>query len=209
MQLLKTAALSAILLVALAVPRQADAQLLDYGFRAGMNITSVTNSVYRTDSMTGYHFGMFASYNFSFMPVSIQTEMIYMQMGMKYDEIIVGFQTPRPATVRLNYIHVPLLAKAFLPLPGPVKPNLFGGPYVGFRSGVTFTVGGQEIPQAGDWYRDSDFGFVVGAGTRISLMMVDLDLEARLVFGIENIFDSQFEYDEKHRAISLSAAVVF
>jgi hypothetical protein len=209
MQLLKTTALVISVLLVLAVSRQADAQLLDYGFRAGMNISSVTNSVYRTDSMTGYHFGMFASYNFRTLPIAIQPEMVYMQMGTKYDEIVVGFNTPRPATVRMNYIHIPLLLKAFLPLPGPVKPNLFGGPYVGFRSGVTFTVGGQEIPQAGDWYRDSDFGIVVGAGTRIRLMMVNLDLEARLVYGLENIFDSQFEYDEKHRAVSLSAAILF
>lgn len=209
MQLLKTVTLALFLLVVFSAPRQAEAQLLDYGFRAGMNISSVTNSVYRTDFMTGYHFGVFASYNFRFLPIAIQPEMIYSQIGTKYDEIVLGFQSPRPATVRMNYIQLPVLLKAYLPIPGPVRPNLFGGPYAGFRSGTTFSIGGQEVPQAGEWYRDSDFGFMAGIGARVRLLVVDLDLEARLQYGLENIFDAQFEYDEKHRVLSFSAGIVF
>ncbi len=209
MQLLKITALVIAALMILLLPRQADAQLLDYGFKAGVNISSVTNSVYRTGSMTGSHFGMFAAYNFRILPISIQTEMLYSQLGTEYDEIVIGFQAPRPASLRMNYIQLPLLVKAHLPIPGPVTPNIFGGPYVGFRSGISFNFGGMDVPQAEEWYRDGDFGFVVGVGTRVGFFVVDLDLEVRLLFGMENIFDRQFEYDEQHRAISFSAGIVF
>ncbi len=130
-------------------------------------------------------------------------------MGSKYDGIGLGFQSPQPASLRLNYIQLPLPLRAYLPLPGPVSPHLFGGPFVDFLTGMEFCVGDQLIPKADEWYRDSDFGFVIGMGTKIGLRVVDIALDARLLYGMENIFDQQFEYDEQNRAINFSAGVLF
>lgn len=205
----KTLAASLLLIMAVTFPVAVQAQMFDFGIRAGANVTSVTNSQYPTGSLTGYHFGLDVSYRLRFAPLAIEPGMYFMQMGTDYDQIQLGLQSPQPARLKINYVQLPVMVRAYLPLSGPVIPNVFGGPYVGFRTDISFQVGNQLVLQAQDWYRESDYGFMVGVGTRIGLLAVDVDIDVRLIYGMENIFDYQFEYDEQHRGIAFTAGVSF
>jgi len=72
------------------------------------------------DRRTGLMVGGFAVFNIP-GPFAFQPELNYIQKGAQ----VQGGAGSGGATLKLDYIEVPLLAKVQTPSPGPISPNLF------------------------------------------------------------------------------------
>ena len=133
-------------------------------------------------SRTGFLGGAFAEARLS-DTFSVQVEAFYTQKGFE-----ISSATGK-ATYRLDYVEVPLTAKATF-CSGPLRPYLFTGPAVGFRLSAK-TETSQTSGDFTDFTRSTDLGVDVGAGV---LYRLDggaaLLLEGRYSIGLVNVFDS-------------------
>lgn len=206
----KRAAISLFILLMVSVLyRPADAQMINYGLKGGVNFSSMANSNYRTDYNTGYHFSFFVNYTMRRIPLSIQPEMYYSRLGTKYDEVMFDFGAPRAAELDIDYIQIPVIVKIPIPVPGPVHPNLFAGPYAGFVMGTRLVRQGAPGYSINQWVSSNDFGIVFGLGADIPLVFGALLLELRMTYGLENVYQEFFEYQDRNRAISISTGFSF
>ncbi|MBP3193555.1 porin family protein [Natronogracilivirga saccharolytica] len=202
----------AILLVTMLFVRPAQSQLLDYGVKGGVNFSSITETD-NSDMLTGFHFGGFVNIRPPLSPISIQPEVLYTRLGTNFEIIpSPGVNDLEPdvieETLTIDYLQIPVLLNYYLPLPGPLGPKLFAGPYVGFKMDSEYDSEINDIDLT-DQLNDLDFGLVFGAGTDISLLLATVHVEARFMLGLESVYTEDFDNDERNRAIMLSAGIAF
>ncbi|MEX0846001.1 MAG: porin family protein [Balneolaceae bacterium] len=168
-----------------------------FGVKAGVNYSTFNNSD-DAEYKAGFIGGVFVNINIPATPAAIQPEILYAQYGSNFEDTDAKFS--------VDYIQVPVLAKFGFGAPGvPVQPEVFFGPYVGFKinselEGSNFTV------DADDFFESTDAGVVVGAGVKIS----QISLEFRYTAGLSNVIaNSNFEDDQKNGAFSLTAGINF
>jgi len=136
---------------------KADAKPVEYGIKAGMDSTTVSYSGsygylgngdffnQYIKSRTGMVGGVFVTFPLAGV-FSIQPEMLYVQRGWVFeigdipmtgadDPTIIGMASAK-SEVRTSFLEVPILAKATLPLAGPVKPSLYAGPSMSIKLGA-------------------------------------------------------------------------
>jgi len=171
--LITTALLGILLLFS---SQQVQAQS-NFGFRAGLNIANFNDTPDNvdTDSRTGLMAGAYFNFKVPATPIAIQPEILYSQKGYEVDN----------ATLELDYIEVPVLAK-FMFAPGPIQPHVYLGPYVGFE--VNSEVTGNNVSVAVD-DANTDFGGIVGAGVDLNAGVTKLNIGARYGFGLVDAFD--------------------
>ncbi|HEY9165863.1 MAG TPA: porin family protein [Candidatus Kryptonia bacterium] len=184
---MKRVLMQLVILFVIMIPA-AFAQLpLSVGVLGGLNLANATTSPsLSTTTRTGMIVG--GSIEFGLAPMlSVQPEVLYIQKGAKYSMIFLG-QTI-DATFKFDYVEVPILIKAKLPV-GPLKPYVFVGPNIGFSVNAQgeVTAFGQTQTSKIDSTKSTDFCLDIGAGVEYSLIAnLSLTGDVRYSLGLTNI----------------------
>jgi hypothetical protein len=138
---------------------------------------------------------------------ALHVEPVFTQKGAEIDNFQFG---DLPASVRLTYLELPVLAKFKYERPADTRSGPFGtiGPVFGFNTSDELEVAGstQNVNQP---VKSFDFGLGVGAGWDIAAGNGHATLEVRYVIGLTNVFDSggprpDITDDLKNRALQVS-----
>ncbi|MEP2446983.1 MAG: porin family protein [Balneola sp.] len=173
-----------------------NAQILsEFGIKGGANFAILSN-LDGSETKTGILAGVYTKIKIPVTPVSVQTEVLYAQYGAK--------QTGGDQDIILNYIQVPVLLKFGFNVPAaPVKPNVFFGPYLSFKTKAEFENSVAVNPDSfNNNVRDQDYGVVVGAGLDIGKLRFNLRYSAGLI----NIFEEGAN-GEKNGGIAITFGV--
>jgi hypothetical protein len=153
------------------------AQNAKFGFKAGLNVSTTTNSQgEERGSRLGLNAGALAHIHLS-PQWSLQPEVVYSSQGAKYTV------SDGEHELALNYINIPLLLQynfdnGF---------RLQTGPQVGFLAGVKDKRNGTETGIfTSDDFKTVDFSWSAGLGY---LTYSGLGVDARYNFGLSNIND--------------------
>ena len=180
----------------------ANAQDINFGAKAGVNISSINgDEVESFDSRTGFHVGFVAeiviSETFSFQP-----ELLYSAQGADYSED--GFEAFE-GTVKLDYLNVPLMAKFYV----GEGFSLEAGPQIGLLLSATDDYGDGE-EDIKEYVKGTDFGVNLGVGYK---MEGGLNFSARYNLGLSNDLDvDDFEAEGaeyKNSVIQVSVGYFF
>lgn len=161
---------------------------------------------------TGFAVGGFALIDFA-GPFALQPELVYVQKGQKSDleAEFFGETISGSVTTKLDYIEVPLLAKFQIPVAGPLSPNLFAGPTVGFTASSEVEMefsGESESDDIGDDISGTDFGLAFGGGADFGLSAATLTVDLRYGLGLTDIPD-EGEASVTNQGIMLTAGLAF
>jgi len=158
------------------------------GIKGGLNFATVggSDASTGTTSNTGVAIGVFAEISLP-GPISIQPEVLYSVKGYKLD--VPGISS---TTGTYSYIDIPVLVKFYL-LPLPVfKPFFFAGPSFGLlmsakeKKDNTFLSTSSEA-DVKDITTGTDIGLVIGVGAKLSLLVIDLTVDARYNMGLSTL----------------------
>ena len=176
-------------------------EILTLGFKGGLNLSNMTGDDIEDNEMK-VCFGGGAFLNIPVGgPFSIQPELLYVMKGYE-------FESTSDAGVRMSYIDLPILAKLTIPTLGPISPNFFAGPYVGFNMSADVYLEDVE-EDISDSLKTTDFGLVVGAGVDYSLLVGELTFDARYTLGLTSIDNTADEEDVKNTGIMIMAGYGF
>ncbi len=177
------------------------------GIKGGLNFATVggSDAPPSLSTMNGFAAGVYLELSLP-GPLSIQPEVLYSIKGFKLDLGALG-----SSTNTYSYVDIPVLLKFSLPVP-VVKPFIFVGPSLSLLLSAKEK---DESPIAGrsgetdikDVTNKTDFGVVAGAGIKLSLVAVDLSIDARYAMGLSK-FDKS---DAKiyHRVFAVYLGVGF
>ena len=151
----------------------------------------------------GFTGGLYGDYAFyaveDVMDLSAQLGVYYSQKG--YRSEVSAYATD--LTVNIDYIEVPVLVKASIPLGIPVDPYLLVGGSVGMivvKSAETDPAVAPLNDSVESDTKDLDYGLVFGAGVDLDM---GVSIDARFNLGLANITESSnYEY-MKNRSVSL------
>lgn len=166
---------------------------MSFGLKLGVNISDIRGMEGMTwaadliDWKTGFVGGVFMSYKFNNW-FALQPELLYSMKGMKF-----GFLSESILTVSLDYIEIPILAMADIPLEGTLRPFFYAGPVVGFNVRSNVAVSFDEFDAEDDmdeFVSGTEFSLVLGLGLNIGIAGRDVILDFRYEPGLTNIFTS-------------------
>lgn len=145
--------------------------------------------------------------NFDFLMLEIQPELLYTQRRVDFNQNpFTGVEMEVPYHVKMNYLEIPILAKAKMPMPGVIKPNLFAGPYFALNLSAQGHFD-TEDPEDLDFVKGTDFGVALGVGVDLSLLVMKVTLDGRYTFGLNPIHEE--ENDIKNSAFAVMVGVAF
>jgi len=158
---------------------------LQFGIKGGLNIANMNVS----NGFNGYSYSTLANFNlgvFLKIPVvrhfSVQPELYYSGQGFKFDDGNGG-----TTTEHVNYLNVPILAKYTF----PVGFFLETGPQLGFKLNAKDKFADGTTQDISSYYNSADFSWVIGAGYKIPMAPVAIDL--RYNVGVTNVAnDAQY-----------------
>jgi len=156
--------------------QEANAQLIRYGIKGGVNISNIKNmttldAFEDTKSYTGYHAGDFLGAKFTI--VSVQADILYSVQGVS---LLETGSTGDFIDLENTYINVPLMAKIhFIPL-------------MNFQAGLQYSFltksvvdGSEDYPftpgqpiDIKEQFAGGDAAILVGIGFDISKLVIDL-----------------------------------
>jgi hypothetical protein len=193
----KITVLSIITGLVLLFSATAQAQVLPkFGVKAGLNYSTFNNAD-GVEYKAGFLGGVYAKFNIPASPAAIQPEILYAQYGAKDEGSDAKFSA--------DYIQIPVLAKFGFGAPGvPVKPEVFFGPYAGFNINSEIEDSNLSV-DADEFFKNTDFGVVVGAGVQVS----KLNFELRYTAGLTDVFEDDFADGEKNGAFALAVGINF
>ena len=179
--------LTLISLLLIAIPVASFGQGLDFGIKAGLNFSNLTDAS-NLYNRTGFVGGIFAGAKLS-EKVGIQGDLLYSEQGADFD--IGEFD--------LDYIIVPVVLKYY-----PVKRfNIHLGPQFGFLINDNTTIVIDEIVQ--DFkVNDFDFAGVLGVGFDLPF---GIRLEGRYIFGLTEVPSSTYFNNSRNQTFSLLAGI--
>ena len=165
--------------------QNANTEALQLGVRAGYNLSNLSGDLadeIDTKSLSGFHIGLFTEF-----PVaprfSIQPEVMYSTQGAKFEGL--GSE----ATLRTQYLNVPVLAKFYV----AEGFNLQAGPQIGFLTGAEYQMDGADDIDVSDNMKGTDFGLLFGAGYKVAQ---GVTIDARYNMGLSNTLDEDANVDE-------------
>jgi hypothetical protein len=173
-------------------------QGLDFGFRGGVSVATASVSAQTLDksNRTGFAGGVFLDYEAGMVGFQVGAE--YAQKGVDLDlgDVVHEFD--------LAYLEIPAVLKLGIPL-GVVKPSVFGGVGLGFKTGCD-TSG----VDCADELKGTDLLGIAGADLALYLGSVSLWADARYHFGFQDVADaSDVTSDLKNRNWTLQAGIGF
>jgi len=198
-----------------AMAADAAAPALHFGVHAGVNFANTSNSVtlngapagtpapaVDTSSMTGIMAGALAEFPLTDM-FAIQPEVNFIQKGNKTGDV----------STKLNYIEVPVLAKAKWNL-GGIKPYVMAGPSIGFL--MSAKTGDTDVKSS---FKTIDFGIDFGAGAAFAVTdSMDVFLDLRYALGLANVSNQTgvpvgagitYDASVKNKGFQINAGLMF
>lgn len=164
---------------------QSNAQMLQFGVKAGANFSTLEgDDTYDLSHYTNFHFGAVLELGI-FQNFSIQPELLYSSQGAKVD-------TDAVKDIKYDYVTVPVLAKFYLITD---KLSLEAGPQFSFMIN-------ESVP---DQFRTKSFDFAVAGGLGLNLTK-NIFAQARYVAGLT---DTSKDAEITNRVIQLSVGLRF
>jgi hypothetical protein len=148
-------------------------------------------------SIMSFQLGAFLSFDIS-KYFALQPEIYYVMRGTRASEIFDI--TEVKATLKTDYIDIPLLVKFKIPSKSSIKPILFAGPYIGFRLNAqsVIEVAGQKTEiDYKEQIKNQHMGLIVGGGIEFNFKSMKLILEGRYSFGVTSIY-------KRHESVPIS-----
>ncbi len=200
---------------------------LTYGPKLGLNLANVSgDDVEDSKMLIGFNAGLMLNYGITDM-FSAQAEVLYDVKGAKFEGVNEdGEEEDMPFT--LSYISIPLLAKATF---GASDTKFYGevGPTIGLLMGVKMDGESEAKVMTGidpvtfqpiyedvkykDYYKGTDIGIAIGAGTVLPAGGMKLLLGARYNMGLGTIAEEPEgggdAGDIKNGVISINAGLLF
>lgn len=186
-----------IFLVLLLVGFYTNAQNISFGFKGGLNLSSIYgDNSDGTKMRAGVHLGVMSEFKLT-SKFSIQPELLYSQQGVNQDVFFTLIQDAIAPEItlksRYNYLNLPILAKYY----ASENFSLEFGPQVGFLVSAKQEGDGQEL-DVKDGVKSIDFGVSVGFGYKLSS---GLNFSARYNAGLSNINDVDGISDENTNGV--------
>ena len=172
------------------------AQESTWGIRTGMNVSTVSEKVdegadpdYK--SLIGFRFGVIGDLGI--------TEKFYVQPGLYFTSLGAKQEVyDKDATVRLNYLQLPILASLRIALSDKLKLHLNAGPYVAYGisgkqkyDGVKINAFGTDDEEGG--LKRFDAGLSFGAGIEVNKAYFGFGYD----LGLTNILDDEVWYTDE------------
>jgi len=195
----------ALIGVALILSNQAEAQLLKWGLKGGVNFSSISGFgdnpvIEATSSYTGWHVGPFLQVKLPI--IAVQLDVLYTQQGQEFTISSIK------QNLEQSYILIPLVAKvSLIPLL-----NLQAGVQYGILTTAAvdgideFDFGDGNTVAVKDLFKSGDWSIVLGLGFDISKIMID----ARYNIGVSDLNAAALTSAElKNGVFQLSAGIKF
>jgi len=176
-----------------------------FGIRGGLTFysveTEVSSGLFGNISETsgtklGFAVGVFAEFPLTNI-FSFQPELMFVQKGgsddgdfFDDDDFFNDDLNDDGGKLTLNYLDVPLLGRANIPLEADFTPYVVAGPSIGYL--LSASIGDFDDDDIDDLFKSFNFGFIIGAGVEFGNLIVDL----RYDIGLSNILDDSFLEDE-------------
>ncbi len=180
-----------------------------FGIRGGLSIYSIEteasfggfgNASETSGSKVGFAAGVFAEIPLTNI-FSFQPELLFVQKGgsdsgdfVEDDDFFDDNGDGDSVSLTFNYLDIPLLARANIPLERDFSPYVVAGPSIGYLLSASASSGDDD--DIDEFYKSFNFGFVLGAGMEFGNLSVDL----RYDIGLTNIFDDSLfeeEFDDE------------
>ena len=199
------------------VPRPAGAEVtFDLGIKGGVSLAKTAwlsdgEKQPLSDALIRPVLGAFAAINFNKI-FTFQPEIYYLFQGGAWEWDVDG--STSTGEHRLNYIHIPLLAKIHLIPEGKVIPIIFAGPAVGFLLSAREPLWVDGVLESDDdvteYFKRLNFSTVFGGGLEFMFGKLMLVLEFRYDLGLaETAKDPVPGYSLKSRNLMIMAGVGF
>jgi hypothetical protein len=174
-----------------------------FGVLAGGNFANLSGSdVNGAKNRTGFVAGVALDFN-GVSGFGVEVDGLYSQEGAKIPS------KGGDATLKLDYVQVPVLLKYRFQTHTPVRPFIVLGPYAAFRAKCDVELGGSSTSCAdftGSNAKSTDFGGTAGAGVGFSLGKQELSISARYNMGFTKIFSNS---NAENKVISVLAGLSF
>jgi len=179
-----------IVMITLGLTSQAFAQGIDFGIKAGVNFSSISDAT-GLDNRTGFVAGVFAGGKLG-DKIGIQADLLYSQQGAEFSG----------GEFNLDYVNVPIVLKYFV----TNVIHVHGGPQFGVLVNDEVTVLGEVINDIGT--KNFDLSGVVGVGVDLPM---GIRLDGRYNFGLSDVLDDPEveESNGKNSVITLSVGYSF
>jgi hypothetical protein len=178
---------------------------VQYGVKGGFSSATIDDEFKETsgmqrevNSVQGFSGGVFAAITLPALPFALQPELLYVRKGT---QVIPENGNPFESfavTTTLDYIELPVLAKFYVPVTGPVSPNAFIGAAYSYLLKSEDRVTSQNRTPAIDstaspvpHIEKNDLGFVFGIGADFNLLATKITLDARHTMSLINVFKKQ------------------
>lgn len=156
------------------------AQHPTFGIKGGLNIATIGGDIEEVESLTSFHIGGFAQFEFS-DKFTLKPELLYSEQGAQNEN-------DSDLKTKLNYFNLPVIVKYMIDENLTVE----AGPQIGFAISRKLTNGDNDI-DFDDEIKLLDFGFDLGAGYELDNGMI---FSARYTLGLSNILEDDAGGDE-------------
>lgn len=186
------------------------AQGMQLGLKGGITSSTLTgDDVDDPESLNSFSGGLFATFAVS-PQFALQPELLLVSRGAGEE-----FEGAR-GDLKLRYIQIPVLAK-FTFGAGPLRPSIFAGPAIAFKTSCEVEASEGEVEFAFDCddeefdigVKSTDFGGVLGVGFDYEMAGMSLIADARVDLGLSSIVDEEEAGDVsvKNRAYTFMVGV--
>jgi hypothetical protein len=190
----------------LAAASLAGAQDMEFGIKGGASLADLSDpddafGDAESSTRNGFVAGGFLAFPLG-ESLSLQAEALFAQKGAQFE-----FEE-LDTTLKLDYVEVPLVLKYRFGGDG-IRPYVFAGPYVAFRTKAEVEVDagddGTSTDELEDETKSTDFGAVAGGGIEFPAGDGAFLVEARYARGLTNVASDEVENDDevKHAVVSL------
>lgn len=200
-----------LLLSTLFITTTANAQLLQFGVKGGLNMTDFSGVDYDSDTRNGGHLGLSLTLNPPLLPLGVESGLYYTQKGARFmgtDPELGEIEF----TYKMDYLEVPVLAKLDILPAGPVRPHILAGPWIGFAVNAESELAIDNISATedmSDFTRPVDMGLLFGVGSDLNIGIARLSLQLRYSLGLTPALEDEFDEGEKNRALYLTVGYGF
>ncbi|SEW35667.1 porin family protein [Chitinophaga arvensicola] len=174
------------------------AQTVKFGVKGGLNISKLTNT---DDSKTlaGFNAGGLVNIGLN-ESWAIQPEVLYSTQGSKAKTFGAWGLLPSEASLKLNYINVPVMVQY------SIVPAFYleAGPQVGFLTAAHLKYGSIN-KDVKDGMKSVDFGIGFGFGYKFDM---GLGVSGRYNFGLTNVYDNDNQ-DSKNSVAQIGLFYTF
>ena len=180
-------------------PSGARAQGVEWGIRGGVSVASASLDVEETldkNNRTGFVGGIFLDVDRGTLGFQVGAQYAQKGVDLRLGDVVNEFD--------LAYLEIPAVVKLGIPLV-LLKPSVFGGVGVGFKSGCD-----DQGVDCGDDFKGTDVTGIAGADVRFNVVAVSLWADARYHFGLSDVREPSDVFgDLKNRNWTFQAGIGF